>query len=169
MITGAAQMDGGILVVAATDGPMPQTREHILLAKQVGIPSLVVFLNKVDLVEDEELLELVEMEIRELLDFYNFPGDTIPIIRGSALAAAEGRDDAIGKDKILELMQAGRPCIAFTASGFPRLRGAFGLTPQALRSRPRCALSQHPASQVIREIYATACLSNIPQPAQRRN
>ena len=106
MITGAAQMDGGILVVAATDGPMPQTREHILLAKQVGIPSLVVFLNKVDLVEDEELLELVEMEIRELLDFYNFPGDSIPIIRGSALAAAEGRDDAIGKDKILELMQA---------------------------------------------------------------
>jgi elongation factor Tu len=106
MITGAAQMDGGILVVAATDGPMPQTREHILLAKQVGIPALVVFLNKVDLVEDEELLELVEMEIRELLDFYGFPGDSIPIIRGSALAAAEGRNDDIGKEKVLELMQA---------------------------------------------------------------
>jgi len=106
MITGAAQMDGGILVVAATDGPMPQTREHILLAKQVGIPALVVFLNKVDLVDDEELLELVEMEIRELLDFYNFPGDDIPIIRGSALAAAEGRDPEIGSERILELMAA---------------------------------------------------------------
>lgn len=99
-------MDGGILVVAATDGPMPQTREHILLAKQVGIPNLVVFLNKVDLVEDEELLELVEMEIRELLDFYQFDGDSIPIIRGSALAAAEGRDPEIGSERILELMQA---------------------------------------------------------------
>jgi len=99
-------MDGGILVVAATDGPMPQTREHILLAKQVGIPALVVFLNKVDLVDDEELLELVEMEIRELLDFYNFPGDDIPIIRGSALAAAEGRDPEIGSERILELMAA---------------------------------------------------------------
>jgi elongation factor Tu len=106
MITGAAQMDGGILVVAATDGPMPQTREHILLAKQVGIPNLVVFLNKCDLVDDEELLELVEMEIRELLDKYDYPGDDITIIRGSALAAAEGRDDEIGKDKILELMAA---------------------------------------------------------------
>jgi len=106
MITGAAQMDGGILVVAATDGPMPQTREHILLAKQVGIPALVVFLNKVDLVDDEELLELVEMEIRELLDFYDFPGDDIPIIRGSALAAAEGRDPEIGSERVLELMQA---------------------------------------------------------------
>ncbi|GKY94968.1 translation elongation factor Tu [Mayamaea pseudoterrestris] len=106
MITGAAQMDGGILVVAATDGPMPQTREHILLAKQVGIPNLVVFLNKVDLVEDEELLELVEMEVRELLDFYNFDGDAIPIIRGSALAAAEGRNPEIGSERILELMQA---------------------------------------------------------------
>lgn len=106
MITGAAQMDGGILVVAATDGPMPQTREHILLAKQVGIPNLVVFLNKVDLVDDEELLELVEMEIRELLDFYDFPGDDIPIIRGSALAAAEGRNPEIGSEKILELMAA---------------------------------------------------------------
>ena len=106
MITGAAQMDGGILVVAATDGPMPQTREHILLAKQVGIPKLVVFLNKCDMVDDEELLELVEMEIRELLDFYEFNGDETPIIRGSALAAAEGRDNEIGADKILELMAA---------------------------------------------------------------
>ncbi|GMH49271.1 hypothetical protein TL16_g00479 [Triparma laevis f. inornata] len=106
MITGAAQMDGGILVVAATDGPMPQTREHILLAKQVGIPSLVVFLNKVDQVDDEELLELVEMEIRELLDFYEFPGDDTPIIRGSALAAAEGRDPELGNDRVLELMKA---------------------------------------------------------------
>lgn len=106
MITGAAQMDGGILVVAATDGPMPQTREHILLAKQVGIPSLVVFLNKCDLVDDEELLELVEMEIRELLSFYDFPGDDIPIIRGSALAAAEGRDPEMGSERVLELMAA---------------------------------------------------------------
>ncbi|GMH73455.1 hypothetical protein TrRE_jg4321 [Triparma retinervis] len=106
MITGAAQMDGGILVVAATDGPMPQTREHILLAKQVGIPSLVVFLNKVDMVDDEELLELVEMEIRELLDFYEFPGDDTPIIRGSALAAAEGKTPEIGAERILELMEA---------------------------------------------------------------
>eukprot|EP00522_Entomoneis_paludosa_P011357 CAMPEP_0172448918 /NCGR_PEP_ID=MMETSP1065-20121228/7801_1 /TAXON_ID=265537 /ORGANISM="Amphiprora paludosa, Strain CCMP125" /LENGTH=440 /DNA_ID=CAMNT_0013200511 /DNA_START=42 /DNA_END=1364 /DNA_ORIENTATION=+ len=106
MITGAAQMDGGILVVAATDGPMPQTREHILLAKQVGIPSLVVFLNKCDLVDDEELLELVEMEIRELLEFYDFPADDIPIIRGSALAAAEGKTPELGAEKILELMQA---------------------------------------------------------------
>ena len=106
MITGAAQMDGGILVVAATDGPMPQTREHILLAKQVGIPSLVVFLNKCDMVDDEELLELVEMEIRELLDFYNFPGDDIPIIRGSALCAAEDREPEMGKERILELMEA---------------------------------------------------------------
>lgn len=106
MITGAAQMDGGILVVAATDGPMPQTREHILLAKQVGIPNLVVFLNKCDLVDDEELLELVEMEVRELLDKYGYPGDDIPIIRGSALAAAEGRDDEIGKKQVLALMDA---------------------------------------------------------------
>ena len=104
MITGAAQMDGGILVVAATDGPMPQTREHILLAKQVGIPKLVVFLNKCDLVDDEELLELVEMEIRELLDFYEFDGEATPIIRGSALAAAEGTNDELGKEKVLELM-----------------------------------------------------------------
>ena len=106
MITGAAQMDGGILVVAATDGPMPQTREHILLAKQVGIPNLVVFLNKCDLVDDEELLELVEMEIRELLDFYDFDGDAIPIIRGSALAAAEGKNPEMGSERILELMEA---------------------------------------------------------------
>ena len=104
MITGAAQMDGAILVVNAADGPMPQTREHILLARQVGVPALCVFLNKVDQVDDEELLELVEMEVRELLSSYDFPGDDIPIIAGSALAALEGRDDAIGKEKILELM-----------------------------------------------------------------
>jgi len=106
MITGAAQMDGAILVVNAADGPMPQTREHILLARQVGVPALVVFMNKVDQVDDEELLELVEMEIRELLSYYDFPGDDIPIISGSALAALEGRDDEIGKEKILELMKA---------------------------------------------------------------
>jgi len=106
MITGAAQMDGGILVVNAADGPMPQTREHILLARQVGVPALVVFMNKVDQVDDEELLELVEMEIRELLSEYDFPGDDIPVIAGSALAALEGRDDNIGKEKILELMAA---------------------------------------------------------------
>ena len=106
MITGAAQMDGAILVVNAADGPMPQTREHILLARQVGVPALVVFMNKVDQVDDEELLELVEMEIRELLSEYDFPGDDIPIVSGSALAALEGRDDNIGKEKILELMQA---------------------------------------------------------------
>ncbi|MDP4797024.1 MAG: GTP-binding protein, partial [Rhodospirillales bacterium] len=106
MITGAAQMDGGILVVSAADGPMPQTREHILLARQVGVPALVVYMNKVDQVDDEELLELVEMEIRELLTSYNFPGDDIPIVKGSALAALEGRDDAIGHDSILELMKA---------------------------------------------------------------
>ncbi len=106
MITGAAQMDGAILVVNAADGPMPQTREHILLARQVGVPALVVFLNKVDQVDDEELLELVEMEIRELLSEYQFPGDDIPIIAGSALAALEGRDDNIGSEKIAELMAA---------------------------------------------------------------
>ena len=104
MITGAAQMDGAILVVSAADGPMPQTREHILLARQVGVPHLVVFLNKVDQVDDEELLELVEMEIRELLSSYDFPGDDIPIIAGSALAAVEGKNPEIGKDRILELM-----------------------------------------------------------------
>ncbi len=106
MITGAAQMDGAILVVNAADGPMPQTREHILLARQVGVPALVVFMNKVDQVDDEELLELVEMEIRELLSSYDFDGDNIPIVSGSALAALEGRDDEIGKNKILELMKA---------------------------------------------------------------
>ncbi len=106
MITGAAQMDGAILVVSAADGPMPQTREHILLARQVGVPALVVFMNKVDQVDDEELLELVEMEVRELLSSYDFPGDDIPIVKGSALAALEGRDDAIGKQKVLELMEA---------------------------------------------------------------
>jgi elongation factor Tu len=106
MITGAAQMDGAILVVNAADGPMPQTREHILLARQVGVPAIVVFLNKVDQVDDEELLELVEMEVRELLSSYDFPGDDIPIIAGSALAALEGRDDAIGKEAILKLMAA---------------------------------------------------------------
>ena len=106
MITGAAQMDGAILVCSAADGPMPQTREHILLARQVGVPALTVFMNKVDQVDDEELLELVEMEIRELLSSYEFPGDDIPIIAGSALAAVEGRDDNIGKDKIIELMAA---------------------------------------------------------------
>ena len=106
MITGAAQMDGAILVVNAADGPMPQTREHILLARQVGVPALVVFMNKVDQVDDDELLELVEMEIRELLSYYDFDGDAIPVISGSALAALEGRDDEIGKNKILELMKA---------------------------------------------------------------
>jgi elongation factor Tu len=106
MITGAAQMDGGILVVSAADGPMPQTREHILLARQVGVPALVIYMNKVDQVDDEELLELVEMEIRELLSSYDFPGDDIPIVKGSALAALEGRDDEIGKNSILELMKA---------------------------------------------------------------
>ncbi|HVZ28793.1 MAG TPA: elongation factor Tu, partial [Asticcacaulis sp.] len=106
MITGAAQMDGAILVVSSADGPMPQTREHILLARQVGVPALVVFMNKVDMVDDEELLELVEMEVRELLSSYQFPGDDIPIVKGSALAAVEDRDPAIGQDKILELMTA---------------------------------------------------------------
>jgi elongation factor Tu len=106
MITGAAQMDGAILVVSAADGPMPQTREHILLARQVGVPALVVYLNKVDMVDDPELLELVEMEVRELLSNYEFPGDDIPIVKGSALAAVEGREAAIGEDSILELMTA---------------------------------------------------------------
>ena len=104
MITGAAQMDGGILVVNAADGPMPQTREHILLARQVGVPALVVYLNKVDQVDDAELIDLVEMEIRELLSSYDFPGDDIPIVKGSALAAIEDRDEAIGKNSIIELM-----------------------------------------------------------------
>jgi len=106
MITGAAQMDGAILVVNAADGPMPQTREHILLARQVGVPALVVFLNKVDQVDDDELIELVEMEVRDLLSSYDFPGDDIPIVKGSALAALEGRDDTIGKEAIHALMEA---------------------------------------------------------------
>ena len=106
MITGAAQMDGAILVVSAADGPMPQTREHILLARQVGVPAIVVFMNKVDQVDDPELLELVELEVRELLSSYQFPGDDIPIVKGSALKALEGKDDAIGHDAILALMEA---------------------------------------------------------------
>ena len=106
MITGAAQMDGAILVVSAADGPMPQTREHILLARQVGVPALVVFMNKVDMVDDPELLELVEMEVRELLSNYEFPGDDIPIIKGSALCALEDKSPEIGQDAILELMEA---------------------------------------------------------------
>ena len=106
MITGAAQMDGAILVVSAADGPMPQTREHILLARQVGVPSIVVFLNKCDMVDDKDLLDLVEMEVRELLSKYNFPGDKIPIIHGSALAALEGTNPALGKEAILKLMEA---------------------------------------------------------------
>jgi elongation factor Tu len=106
MITGAAQMDGAILVVNAADGPMPQTREHILLARQVGVPAIVVYLNKIDQVKDKELVELVEEEIKELLTSYKFPGDKIPIIKGSALAAVEGKDEAIGKNSILELMKA---------------------------------------------------------------
>ena len=105
MITGAAQMDGAILVVSAADGPMPQTREHILLARQVGVPAIVVYMNKVDQVDDEELLELVELEIRELLSSYDFPGDDIPIVKGSALVALEGGDDAMGKDSVLKLME----------------------------------------------------------------
>tara|TARA_B100000959_G_scaffold242840_1_gene265715 strand:- start:12 stop:1202 length:1191 start_codon:yes stop_codon:yes gene_type:complete len=106
MITGAAQMDGAILVVNAADGPMPQTREHILLARQVGVPALVVYMNKIDQIDDKELVDLVEMELRELLTSYEFPGDTIPIIKGSALAALEGKDDEKGKNSILELMKA---------------------------------------------------------------
>ena len=106
MITGAAQMDGAILVVSAADGPMPQTREHILLARQVGVPALVVFLNKVDMVDDPELLELVEMEVRELLSSYQFPGDDIPIVKGSALCALESKQPELGHDAVLELMKA---------------------------------------------------------------
>ncbi len=104
MITGAAQMDGAILVVAATDGPMPQTREHILLGRQVGVPFMIVFMNKCDMVDDEELLELVEMEVRELLSEYEFPGDDLPVIQGSALKALEG--DPVWEAKILELAEA---------------------------------------------------------------
>ena len=106
MITGAAQMDGAVLVVSAADGPMPQTREHILLARQVGVPAIVVYMNKVDQVDDEELLELVELEMRELLSSYEFPGDDIPIVKGSALAALEDGDEATGKNSVLELMSA---------------------------------------------------------------
>ena len=106
MITGAAQMDGAILVVNSADGPMPQTREHILLARQVGVPALVVYMNKVDQVDDDEILELVELEMRELLSYYGYDGDAIPFVKGSALAALEGRDDAIGKNSIYELMKA---------------------------------------------------------------
>ena len=106
MITGAAQMDGAILVVSATDGPMPQTREHILLARQVGVPQLVVFMNKVDLVDDAEILELVELEIRELLSSYDFDGDNIPVIPGSAVKALDGSNDEIGREAVLKLMQA---------------------------------------------------------------
>jgi len=106
MITGAAQMDGAILVVSAADGPMPQTREHILLARQVGVPAIVVYLNKVDMVDDPELIELVELEVRELLSKYDFPGDEIPIVRGSALCALEGRNEDLGKKSIFALMDA---------------------------------------------------------------
>ena len=106
MITGAATMDGAILVVSAPDGPMPQTREHVLLARQVGMPALVVFLNKCDQVDDEELLELVEMEVRELLSLHEFPGDDVPVLQGSALCALEGREDKIGRDAVLALMAA---------------------------------------------------------------
>ena len=106
MITGAAQMDGAILVVSAADGPMPQTREHILLARQVGVPALVVYMNKVDMVDDEEILDLVELEVRELLSEYEFPGDDIPVIRGSALAGLEGGDEETGRNSVLELMAA---------------------------------------------------------------
>src|SRR4051812_29010673 len=106
MITGAAQMDGAILVVSAADGPMPQTREHILLARQVGVPALVVYLNKVDMVDDPELLDLVELEVRELLTSYQFPGDTIPFVRGSALCALEDREPKMGRESIFELMNA---------------------------------------------------------------
>src|SRR5436853_2509385 len=106
MITGAAQMDGAILVVSAADGPMPQTREHVLLARQVGVPSLVVYMNKVDMVDDPELLELVELEVRELLSSYQFPGDDIPIVKGSALMALEDKNAELGKKSVFELMKA---------------------------------------------------------------
>ena len=106
MITGAAQMDGAILVVSAADGPMPQTREHILLARQVGVPALVVYMNKVDQVDDPEILDLVELEVRELLSSYEFPGDDLPVVRGSALCALEGREEAVGEASVIELMAA---------------------------------------------------------------
>ena len=117
MITGAAQMDGAILVVSAADGPMPQTREHILLARQVGVPALVVFMNKVDMVDDPELLELVELEVRELLSKYDFPGDDIPIIKGSALAALEDSDPEIGQDAILRADGGGGRATSRSRSG----------------------------------------------------
>src|SRR4026208_52804 len=120
MITGAAQMDGAILVVSAADGPMPQTREHILLARQVGVPALVVFMNKVDMVDDPELPDLVELEVRELLSKYQFPGDKIPIIRGSALAALEGKTPEIGHDAVLKPMEAGGGSIPPPARRTPR-------------------------------------------------
>ena len=128
MITGAAQMDGAILVVSAADGPMPQTKEHILLAKQVGVPTMVVFLNKVDQVDDPELLELVELEIREELSKRDFDGDNIPIIAGSALAALESRDDNIGKESVVALMKAVEldpedPCLLTFTSGTVTLAG----------------------------------------------
>ena len=107
MITGAAQMDGAILVVSAADGPMPQTREHILLARQVGVPALVVYMNKVDMVDDPELLELVELEVRELLSKYKFPGDKIPVVKGSALCALEDKDPKLGRDSVLEADEGG--------------------------------------------------------------
>ena len=120
MITGAAQMDGAILVVAATDGPMPQTREHVLLARQVGVPSIVVALNKADMVDDEEILELVELEVRELLNEYEFPGDDMPVVRVSALKALEG--DAEWTEKILELMAAVDAFIAGADAGCGSVR-----------------------------------------------
>ena len=126
MITGAAQMDGAIIVVSATDGQMPQTREHLLLARQVGIKKLVVFINKVDMIADKEMLELVDMEMRDLLSTYNFDGENTPIIMGSALAALEGRDPAIGADKINELIKACDEWLEIpprTSAVIPRVEG----------------------------------------------
>ncbi len=122
MITGAAQMDGAILVVSAADGPMPQTREHILLARQVGVPAIVVFLNKADMVDDKELLELVELEVRELLSKYKFPGDDTPIVIGSALKALEGDTSEMGEGAILKLMDA---VDSFVQGAGSRCRQAF--------------------------------------------
>jgi elongation factor Tu len=153
MITGAAQMDGAILVVSAADGPMPQTREHILLARQVGVPALVVFLNKCDMVDDPELLELVEMEVRELLTSYQFPGDDIPIIHGSALMALEGKNPELGDDAIIKLMAAASRC---SASCSTRARPATTSAPccaapsvrtwNAVRSWPSRAASRRTPS-----------------------
>ena len=128
MITGAAQMDGAILVVSAADGPMPQTREHVLLARQVGVPHIVVFLNKVDLVDDPELLDLVEMEVRELLSSYEFPGDDVPVIAGSALKALEGDEDVAAEDR----RAAWTPCDTYIPEPDPRHRQAV---PDADRGR----------------------------------